>query len=121
MSASGAFVVDEAGDGRYVTLNIDRNMLAVPTADDHGYVFTNEEAAELLELLDAQIGEWAREMGRARRAVASGEPPPGCEWVEVDGEKIVMTTAEADDWLERDRDSLLHAGDQRRKEARENG
>lgn len=102
-----AFLVDEAGDGRYVTLNIDRNLLAVPTPDDHGYVFTNEEAAELLELLDKQIGEWAREMGRARRAVAAGvtlEEFVGDEQIE-DGE-----------W-----EDILDAGDQRRKEARESG
>jgi hypothetical protein len=34
---------------------------------------TNAEAAELLEMLDGEIGEWARERGSARRAFDAGE------------------------------------------------
>lgn len=87
-----------------------------------GCTLSTSAAIELYEHVDRALGEWAREGIAMRRSVAAGEPPPGCEWVDVDGERLPLTHAEADDWLERDPgERLREAGDHLRKARRENG
>lgn len=77
---SGAAFRVDSDEGREVILDVQPALLQSdePFALEIGgelpklrLRMTNAEAADLLELLDGEIGEWARERGAARREFAA--------------------------------------------------
>lgn len=122
---SGSAFRVESDEGREVILEVVPAMLHAEMPIEFELEFgselpklrlrmSNDEAAELLEMLDGEIGEWARERGAARRAFDAGagradfnlhHPDPGLDALDP----------KHPDYVE----NLAAYGDARRKEARE--
>jgi hypothetical protein len=61
----------ESDEGRGIVLEIDFTQMETSGIDGSARLrLTNDEAAELLELLDGEIGDWTRERNAARAVYA---------------------------------------------------